>query len=194
MGWRRERPGHVGSCGQGVGSWSDDRARGVGGRRGAEVKVTGRRGRGGRGGTEGRGPPPLLRAPSSLGAGSWALPSSALPSRSPRPVFSVLPASFPVNKVSPPLTAERFSNRAYFLYTKAFLFLPPYHCLPNPPIFLSLISSPSLKLLLPPPSSPLQIPGHDLGHDRGFQLSPFFQFSELKPHPRVGNTDLQSEG
>ena len=116
--------------------------------------------------------------------GSWTLPPPWGPVPAPCPPPLCLPAHpGPVNKISPPVKAEHFSNRTYFLYIKAFPFLPPYHCFPHPPIFLSLIPSPSLLLLLPWPSSLLQVIGHDFGHNRGFKLSPFFQFSELKPYP-----------
>lgn len=77
VGRRRARTGSFGSCGQGVGSRSAvgaigvmTRPRGVGGRRGAEVKVTG--GPGGRGGGVGRDAP--AAAPARLSCSLTSLP------------------------------------------------------------------------------------------------------------------------
>lgn len=127
----------------------------------------------GRGGAEARPLPPASCAPgppSSLGAGSWALRSSLPPPAHPRSCEQGFTT----------LTPNVSSNRTYFLYP-SLPFLATLS-LPSHLSFSSLISSPSLLPLLPQPSSLLHILGDYFGHNRGFKLSPFFQFSKLKPY------------
>lgn len=129
--------GSVGSCGQGVGSRSDDRAQGVGGQRVAEVKVGGREGvrRAGRGRASGpsRLPPsladPLLSG--GLSAGSWGsaiLPMTQemllCPTAYPQSCLLCLALYLPRGLGVPALATKYFSSRTYFLYTKPFPFSP----------------------------------------------------------------------
>lgn len=131
--WRTEA-GAAGPRQAAVGSWSDDRARGVGGREGAEVSPAGGRGgRGRRGGTASHG---LLPAPGPRPPGGRFL-GPALLSASP-----LHPG--PVNKVSPP-SCRTFLKQNLLSLPQPSLSLTL--SLPSSPSFLSLISSPSCPLL-----------------------------------------------
>ena len=195
MAWRRERTASVGSCGQGVGSRSDDRAQGVGGQRGAEVKVAGREGvrRAGRrrAGGPSRLPPSLADPPPVWGPRCRFLGlchppddsgDASLPHRLPS-VLSFLPCPLPTTCMwcRQHLRLNISQAELIFFTPNPSFSHPPYHWLPNPPIFMSFTSSPSL-LVLPPPSSLLQILVNYFVRNN-FKLSPFFQFLELKSYP-----------